>query len=341
MSDVMERFVEYPKIHALGKDETDGILSHPCVVLTKLDGMNVSVNKNLEIYTRRVHSNDACGFGNFVRENSASLLALMEMLGADRLFFEWLVPHSVIYPKDAYNRAYFLDAFDVDGKPIDIHIARDHAKHFGFDMPAILYVGQVGPTQEEIIRYADTCTIPGSKANEGVVIRSASFTNKYGRNCYAKYVTPKFKESRRQKFGSQEGFGPLTNEMRIAHEYVTKARVQKIMHKYREQQPIEFILDKKATPAIMGLAEYDVWEEHFNEIRKLKGNLDLNQLSILLKNKAREIFHELLDNVWREFPEAEEFEYAIEQTGASRHELLIIAEEAVACAMPTGFWGDK
>ena len=33
----------YPKIHRLGKEETDGILDHEFVVQEKIDGANISI----------------------------------------------------------------------------------------------------------------------------------------------------------------------------------------------------------------------------------------------------------------------------------------------------------
>ena len=100
-------FRSYPKIHRLGKEETDGILDGPVTVQEKIDGANVSIWIKDGVVrcgsrTRELEE----GFNGFVDAVKANkkLAEWLEQFPTNRLYGEWLVKHTITYPDEAYKK---------------------------------------------------------------------------------------------------------------------------------------------------------------------------------------------------------------------------------------------
>ena len=91
------------------------------VVQEKIDGANFSICYDEETDTVAAFSRkNPLDFKNNLRgayEWSQKLDKdlVKEVLGNNKVLFgEWLVPHTIVYPKERYHNAYFYDVYDLE-----------------------------------------------------------------------------------------------------------------------------------------------------------------------------------------------------------------------------------
>jgi hypothetical protein len=86
-------FIPYPKIHRLGKEETEGILDREVFVQEKIDGANTSIwmeNGELKMGSRTRELTDGFnGFCEYVR-NHQGIKDFFERYPTNRMYGEWL-----------------------------------------------------------------------------------------------------------------------------------------------------------------------------------------------------------------------------------------------------------
>ena len=90
------------------------------VIQEKIDGACFSIRYDEETDTVAAFGrNNPLDFKNNLRgayEWSQKLNKdlVKEVLGNNKVLFgEWLVPHTIVYPKERYNNAYFYDVYDL------------------------------------------------------------------------------------------------------------------------------------------------------------------------------------------------------------------------------------
>ena len=119
-------FRKYEKIHRLGKEETDGILTPgENVIITvqeKIDGANASIWQDEAGNLQRGSRNRALpedesfnGFKEWVEDNHDKLQAVFAEYPNIRLYGEWLVRHSIAYNSTAYQKFYLFDVYGEEG----------------------------------------------------------------------------------------------------------------------------------------------------------------------------------------------------------------------------------
>jgi len=109
-------FKKYPKIHRLGKEETDFILNGTCVIQEKIDGANVSIwlgeDGTLQCGTRTRHLTDPTesfnGFREYVNAHEG-MKTFFEHNPTLRLCGEWLVKHTIAYDETKMRKFYLFD----------------------------------------------------------------------------------------------------------------------------------------------------------------------------------------------------------------------------------------
>lgn len=292
----MSEYKKYPKIHRLGKEETDGILDYEIVVQEKIDGANISIfwqDGEVRCGTRnRILPKDESfnGFQEAVRANDL-IEAFLKRNQDCILYGEWLVKHTVTYPDEAYRKIYLFDVLNRDtGGWLDQENVEQLAKDLGLEYPHIFLRGKVDA--DTIKEFVGKSAI--APAGEGVVLKSTHFVNKFGDHCYAKVVTEKFKESNAIVFGGNNKHSETYWEMYVVNKYCTVARVQKVMQKL--QSETERRLDMEHTSQIAGTCYHDLITEEAWEIVKKVPKLDFNNLKRLCHRKFIQIYHDILNN---------------------------------------------
>ena len=251
-------FRKYDHVERLGHDEVEGIDLGEVYVFPKLDGTNASVWIEYsppdddgpvmpEICsgsrTRTLAEGaDNAGFRNWVLDDDTWPLwqGLIRIGGGTMwtLYGEWLVPHTLkTYRLDAWRRFWIVDVYDNQKGcylPFDDYAAE--LNRIGFDVVEPLCI-ITNPSEAQLRKEVDANTyliIDGGGAGEGIVIKNYDWTNKYGRQPWAKIVRNEFKEENKRAFGITEKTGEFQVEAAIAEQWVTQVVVEKALHKIEQ-----------------------------------------------------------------------------------------------------------
>lgn len=292
----MSEYRKYPKIHRLGKEETDGLLEYDVVVQEKVDGANVSIFLHEDkvrcgTRTRMLPEDESFnGFQEAVKSNQA-IETWLRQNDDHILHGEWLVKHTVTYPKEAYRKIYLFDIYDkTENRFYSQESVQEVASILGLEYPHIFAVGKL--TEEQIKEFVGKSNIAPS--GEGVVLKAVGFVNKFGEHAYAKLVTEHFKESSAIVFGGNNKHSDTYWEIYVMNKYCTVARVQKIMQKL--QAETERRLDMEHTSRIAGTCYHDLITEEIWEIVKKVPALDFRKLRTVCHKKFIQIYHDILNN---------------------------------------------
>lgn len=294
------KFKSYPKIHRLGKEETDGLLDGTeetlfVVVQEKIDGANTSIWLDDDgvvqcgSRTRQLPADES--FNGFVEwaRNQETIVSYLTENPTHTLYGEWLVRHTIAYNETAYKKWYLFDVFDNTSEEflpsIDVGLI---AEKYGFNTPAIFAKGFM--TVEQIQDHVGRTTL--GEQGEGVVIKRYGFKNKFGDHCYAKIVTQKFKENNAITFGGNNKHSDTYQEMYFVQKYCTLARVEKIMHKI--QPEIDRRLDLQHIPRVSATCYHDMITEEAWEIAQTGKTVDFSQLKRLATKKFIQIYKDLI-----------------------------------------------
>lgn len=293
------KFRAYPKIHRLGKEETDGLLDQEVTIQEKIDGANISIWWDEEDNIVRVGSRTRelpleesfNGFQEAVRANPV-LLRFLEKNQHLRLFGEWLVKHTITYPDEAYKKIYLFDIYNERaGEYLPQDKVEARAKILGLEYPQV-FAKNVLANPETISEFVGKSFVAAN--GEGVVIKNIDFHNKFGDVVYAKVVHEKFKESNAIVFGGNNKHSEAYNEMYIINKYATLGRVQKIMQKL--QNVTEERLDMKHIPQVAGSCYHDMVTEEIWDIQKKIHVVDFQRLQRLSMKKFVQIYKDILTN---------------------------------------------
>lgn len=292
----MNEYKTYPKVHRLGKEETDGLLEHDVIVQEKVDGANISIFQHegkLRCGTRTRMLPEDESFNGFQEAVQANFrLAMYFSRNPDHILYgEWLVRHTITYPEEAYRKIYLFDIYDGDNeKWLSQEEVKEEAEFLGLEYPHIFATGKM--TEDEINEFVGKSAI--APAGEGVVLKVSDFVNKFGDHAYAKVVHQKFKESNAIVFGGNNKHSETYYEMYVVNKYCTVARVQKIMQKI--QAEIDRKLDYEHIPRVTQTCYHDLITEEMWEIVNKVKKLDFNQLKRLCNKKFVQIYKDILNN---------------------------------------------
>lgn len=293
-------FKTYPKIHRLGKEETEGVLIGTCHIQEKIDGANTQIwiDKRGDITCGSRSRELTEGFNGFVDYVKAhpGIQQLLTDHPTYRLYGEWLVRHTLDYNETAYKQFYLFDITIVkDGEEnedfFDIPLVNQIAAQYGLYYPQYFGVFE-NPTLEQLNEFVGKSNL-GVKG-EGIVIKNHGFKNKWVNQVYAKIVTQNFKEDNALTFGGNNKHSDTYWEMYVVNKYVNMARIEKIMHKI--EPTIEGKLDMEHTPRIAHTTYHDMLTEEIWDIQKDVPALDLKALKSLSTRKAIKIYHDILNN---------------------------------------------
>lgn len=238
----------------------------------KIDGANASIalddNGNLVAYSRKNelnYQNTLRGFWNYVQTLDKEKF---QDLGKYVCFGEWLVSHTVKYNADAYNKWYVYDMYDTETEEwLPQSIVKEFAEAHGLEYIHVLYEG-------EFISWDHCRTFLNSPAygdsQEGIVVKNMSKLNypDIRRPFYLKIVNDSFMETKAHNH-IKKVLDPQHQEEKnqaeeIANEVVTKARVQKEIHKMID----EGILPEKLQPKDMSMVARNLPKRIYDDIVK-------------------------------------------------------------------------
>lgn len=295
----MSGFKSYPKVHRLGKEETDGILDKPFTIQEKIDGANVSIWLEKGIIkcgtrTRALPDDESFnGFTEYVKSNPLILEWLQNNPGT-RLYAEWLVRHTISYPETAYRKIYLYDIYnDVEQNFYLQPLVEIAAKSMGLEYPQI-FSEDKKLTEAEIKEFVGKSLVPQAALGEGVVIKRWDFLDKWGNSCYAKVVHEKFKEANAIVFGGNNKHSDSYDEMYIVNKYCTLGRVQKIMNKLQPEKDRR--LDLENIPEVSGRCLHDMITEEAWEIFQKGKTIDNRKLKGLATRKFIQIYKDILND---------------------------------------------
>ncbi|HRF70617.1 MAG TPA: RNA ligase family protein [Candidatus Pelethenecus sp.] len=289
-------FTKYPKIHRLGKEETEGILEGVCSVQEKIDGANTQIWKDesgeIRMGSRSQEIKEGFnGFIDYVKENE-SIKKLLEEHPEFHLYGEWLVKHSITYHELAYRKWYMFDIFDKNkNRWLNTEEVNHITDTYGIFRPKYFGVF-VNPTIEELKEMVGVSDL--GKDGEGIVIKNRAFINKFGDNECAKIVTEKFKELNGVVFGGNNKHSDTYWEMWVVNKFMTLSRVQKIINKL--QPTIDRRLDMQHLPMIMGACYHDMLTEEIWDIQKKAKKIDFTALQRISYAKAKQIFIDIIND---------------------------------------------
>lgn len=267
--------VKYTHLERFGTDEVDGINIGDCYVFPKLDGTNASIwleDGQMQCGSRNRQltlDEDNAGFMLWANQQQN----LKDMLKANpslRFYGEWLVPHSLkTYREDAWRKFYIFDVTDAEGKYLHYDEYSVICKQFGADyIPCVLKVKN--PTYEVLVNETEKNHFlinENSGVGEGIVIKQYGWTNRFGRNAFAKLVTNTFKDKHILEMGGSAIVIKIVEDA-IADEFVTEHLVDKIIAKIRNEKGL---FSARAIPQLLGMAFHDlVQEELWEAIKKHK-----------------------------------------------------------------------
>lgn len=296
----------YWKIHALHKEECEGILNWLCYIQEKIDGANASVWNESGVLHCWSRTRDLTlagdGFNGFIEYVTLSqewegIRKYLKEYPQHRLYGEWLVKHTINYNEVNYKHFYLFDIEDGEWNRIDINLVINIADEYHIKC-AEVFLLKSDPTLDDIKRYAWLTKLWDKW--EGVVIKNPYFINKFGNRQYAKYVTQDFKEDNAIVFGGNNKSSEKYCEQYYVNKFVSIPRVQKIMQKIfssTDEKP-----DMKHIPRIMESVFYDVISEEWytiaKEMAKKNKYFDFNGFKTLVDKKSKYIYIEILE--WKQ-----------------------------------------
>lgn len=211
------------------------------VVQEKIDGANFSIrydaeNDTIAAFSRKNpldFSNNLRGAWQWAQKLDKELVK--DVLKTNLVLFgEWLVSHTVVYPQDKYQNAYFYDVYDVDTKQyLQQDAVKDIVDRLGLTYVPVFYAGEF-QSWEHIQQFVGRTDL-GGELGEGVVVKNMSRINDPNTRLpfYTKIVGEKFSEKKSvkpkvidpEKMAERERFQALVDSV------VTEGRVTKLVHK--------------------------------------------------------------------------------------------------------------
>lgn len=209
------------------------------VIQEKIDGANFSIRYDEETDSVAAFSRkNLLNFKNNLRgayEWSQKLNKdlVKEVLGNNKVLFgEWLVPHTIVYPKERYHNAYFYDVYDLEKEGyLPQNEVKEIVDRMNLIYVPVFYDGEF-TSWEDVRKFVGRTELDG-ELGEGVVVKNQARLNDPNTKLpfYTKIVTEKFSEHMKQRVVDPEKLAERERLNTIAETIVTRARVEKILNK--------------------------------------------------------------------------------------------------------------
>ena len=178
--------------------------------------------------------------------------------------------HTVHYPDERYNNFYAFDIYDIE-KEIYLtqNVAKNIADELGLIYVPILYIGEF-ISWEHCMSFVGKTEL-GGEYGEGIVIKNQTRLNDsdYRQPFYLKIVGEKFQETKKighkKKEISPEVLQTRDENKKLAETIVTRARIQKILNKFVDENIIPEEWDCTSMPIIAKNLTRTVYEDCVKE----------------------------------------------------------------------------
>ena len=211
------------------------------VIQEKIDGANFSFRYDAESGTIKSFSRNKeldlvdtlRGAWNWAQKLDPN--RVKDVLGTNRIMFaEWLVKHSVPYPKDMYQNAYCYDVYDESTLS---YLGQDEVRKIvcdlGLNYVPVFYDGPF--ISWDHVRQFVGQTRLGGDYGEGVVVKNQTRLNDPNNRLpfYTKIVCEKFAETKEHKIKliDPEELAERQAAQELTESIVTEARVRKLVNK--------------------------------------------------------------------------------------------------------------
>lgn len=199
------------------------------VVMEKLDGANASFkleDGEIKCFSRNseLHEgNGLRGFYQWVQEN----INADDLVEGGIYFGEWLVPHTIKYPQEAYQQFYLFDIYDEETERyIGFNLVEKQAEKLNLNLVPVFYKGEF-QSYEHLEQFVGKSEI--GEIGEGIVVKNYNYEDKHGDQLFTKIVSDKFAEKAKTK---KQKMPQNKNELDdFVETYLTKARVEKMLNK--------------------------------------------------------------------------------------------------------------
>ena len=228
----MSEMKKYMDIIRLGHKSTVGVLNEGdnITITEKLDGSNASFKKEngiIKAFSRNTELNEENNLREFYQWTQTLNVNLL--LDNVIYFGEWLVKHTISYPLDKLNKFYLYDIYNENYSTyLDFSFVQYEANKLNLNLIPLFYKGKY-ESFEHLKSYVGKTALGGEKG-EGIVVKNVGYKNKYGNQIFVKLVHEDFIEVQKQK-PPKDPNRPLTIEQQFINECLTKARVEKLIHK--------------------------------------------------------------------------------------------------------------
>lgn len=261
---------KYMDIERLKDKYVDGFQKGDYIVVQeKIDGANFSIRYDEETDSIKSFSRKkTLDLGNNLRgawEWSQKLNKdlIKEVLGTNLVLFgEWLVSHTIVYPNDKYQNAYFYDAYDTETqKYLEQNKVEDIVNRLGLIYVPVFYKGKF-ESWEHLKQFVGRTDL-GGEGGEGIVIKNMTRLNDPNTRLpfYTKIVNDKFAEKKSVKKFDETKLERRAKLQSIVESVVTEGRVTKLVHK---------MVDEGVIP--------EDWDEH--------------DMGTIAKNIGREVYYD-------------------------------------------------
>jgi len=295
----MGEIKKYTDIVRLGHRSTVGVLNEGdyIEVTEKLDGANASFKLNEDIidcFSRNgpVHeTNTLRGYYGWVKENIKPKLLNPKY----RYYGEWLISHHIQYKPEYYQKFYLFSVYDDELQEyLSDEIMENEAVRLGINTVPLIYKGKYVSFEHlmEFVGKSDMAV----KYGEGIVVKNVKYKDRNGDQCFVKLVHEDFTEVQKQK-PPKDPNRPATPEQEFANMCVTKARVDKMLHKLVDEGilAVDFgIEDMRLILSNLGTRIYeDIIKE---ESDSLPEGYEIQSLRKAIGSKIPQIVKEIISN---------------------------------------------
>ena len=236
----MSEMKKYMDIIRLGHKTTVGVLNEGdyITITEKIDGANASFKKEngiIKAFSRNTQLNEENNLRGFYQWTQT---LNPDILHEGVIYFgEWLVKHKIQYLVDKLNQFYLYDIYDeINNTYLSFSLVQEEANKLNINIIPLFYEGEY-KSFEHLMSFVGK-TILGSEKGEGIVVKNIEYKNKYGNQLFVKLVTEEFSEIQKQK-PPKDPNRSLTIEQQFVNECVTRARVEKLLHKLIDENILE------------------------------------------------------------------------------------------------------
>lgn len=268
---------KYLDIQAAKPDNIGGFeVGDEIYIQTKVDGANAAIRYDSESDAVVAQSrknilgfeNTLRGFYEFTQHLDKELVK--KVLGGNLILYaEWLVPHSVKYPAESYNKVYCYDVYDTEKECyLDQKDVQRIVKELNLEYIKVLYHGKFISWEHCKSFLPNSCY--GEAQMEGVVCKNMTKLNDDNNRMpfYLKIVNDSFKETQhnnhKNKNNAEKQAEYLANQ-ELTATIVTRPRVEKLLHKAVDENKIPENWNIQDMGTIARFIGKDVFEDCIKE----------------------------------------------------------------------------